>query len=254
MIIPVAFGVGALVVYFKGAKKDKPWAKPLMTLLVLGAVVSVILPRTRAWREMTRPRVEKHQAIRMMGDVLKDQLPDNPRVLVIRYQIDPEMEMMEMPSGDEEDMPTQEEMREERKAEVKEAFEKGFGKKVEIVGYEPPGLTEEYLEEGETAAEFNRVIAEYEDDDVDLLISAIGLPRDRDGNIELDELTISDLGSDVLFFADIGLQYDPDELRSFIEDDLLDGAVIHPSTRSPERRVITSDTLKDLPEEPPIER
>lgn len=253
-VIAVAFGGAALVVYFKGAKKDKPWAKPLMALLVLGAVVSVILPRTPFWKEMTRPRVERNKGVRMMGEALRKRLPFEPRVLVIRHKIDPQMQMTEMPSQTGEEQTTLEGIREKGRKEVKEAFEKGFGREIVMVGYEPPGLTEEYFDQSLSTAEFNRVFSEYQNEGIDLCISMIGLPKGPDKSAELQDMALSDLGPDVLFFADLGLKYDPDELRAYIQDGLLDGAVIHPSTASRERRVITRDTLEQLPDEPPTER
>lgn len=250
-IIAVVLGVAAVFVYFKGAKPEKPWGVPVLVLLVIGAVAAVIVPRTNIWRNAMRGRVERYSGMRMAGEALKGELAKGAKVLIIRYGMDPEMMMMEAPPSDGE-MPTQEEMLQRQRKQVKRALENGLGSSVEIVGYDAPGLSEQYGDIGQSAEAFNTVLEKYSDKNIDACISMVGLPRSGAGEVELDKLALDNWSPSPLVVADVGLQYDPAILRNYIADGLLYGVVLHPSTRSADQIIVTRENLGDLPEKSPV--
>lgn len=251
-ILAVLLGVAAVIVYIKGAKPEKPWGKPLLVILVLGAVLSVVLPRTRMWKEAMRPHVERYKSIKMLGEALRDDLNPGAKVVFIRYRMDPEMMMMEAETSEGDEPPTHEEMLQQRRSEVRSALESGLEFSVDVIGYDPPGLTDSYDERGQNADAFNEVLEKYADNNVDVIISQVGLPRNEDGATEIDRLNLNAMPADVVFATDVGLQYQPDDLKNGLEKGVIDAVVLHPSTKSPERIVVTKSNLGDLPAESPI--
>ncbi|MFW6457574.1 MAG: hypothetical protein ACOC0A_04690 [Planctomycetota bacterium] len=249
-ITAVGFSVAALGVYFKGAKPGKPWGKPVLALLVIAAVISVVLPRT----ELTLARHETHEAVTMLGDAMREDLSPGAEVLFVRYQIDPEMMMVEMEEYEDEGEWTKEEIIGQQLGEVESAFERGLGYSVEIIGYDPPSLTDSYEASARDAEAFNKVLKKYADQNVRACISMAGLPRDKEGEVQVDDLMFDQMPSNMLFVADLGFRYEPDEVEKWINDGVLDAVVLHPSIGRVDRVVITSDNLEELPAESPMSR
>ncbi len=272
-ILAVILGVAAVVVYFKGAKPEKPWGAPLLALLVIGAVASVICREMEVGKP--DPARLRFQSARLVGQGLRDKISDGARVLIFRYPLPEEMEMpggpstpppREAPRGPEGmgnvpgEMrpPTIEEQVEEKKKQWEKAIEEGAGGiDIEIVGCEVPDMPPEEMMPPEypgDALAFSNVLEKYRDKDIDVWISFVGLPRKRNGDWALSDVVGPDWSEPPLVAADLGLYYEPDVVRQWIQDGLLDVAAIHPTTKSPVMEVITDDNLDSLPAKRPIDK
>jgi len=262
-IIAVVLGVLAVVVYFTGARPQKPWGTPLLVLCVIGAVVAVVLQQTGLGR-LGRPRIEPYRNMRLLGEGLKDAgLKDGAKIVIIRHPVDAEMMFGfpgpegEVPPGME-DMPTVEESVAEMKKACKEQFEKGAGISVEIVGLERPSVPDEMMmgppEMIGDAEAFSAVLRKYEGQGIDAVVSMVGLPRrlDRDMSWDLESVCIYNWGNQPMVAADLSMQYDPVKLREWFDKDMIHAVVLYPSTKVTERKVITKNNLDELPTESPL--
>ncbi len=245
-IVALAFGVGALVAYFKGAKPEKPWGKPVLAVLVFGAVSSVVVPQTRLWKEF-KPGRESYRSIRMMGEALRDDLTPGANVLIIRYPINRELMSMEMDSRAGDDTLNHKETVKKKRAAVTAALERGLGYEVDVVGFVPPGLKDSYGERGERVQAFNKVLAHYGDRDLDACISMVGIPGSATERYDPEKIAFEKLPPDIVLGADMKLRYTPDAVNDLLADGALDVVVLHPSRRSAKQVVITRNNLRDLP-------
>ena len=257
----VVLAVAALVVYVKGVRYDKSWATPVMTLLVLGAVVAVILPRTPQWRrrQMARRMGPSYESVEYLAEKLAPQLSDGARVLVLRDLV--EAEMMELEDeeyfNDDYSVPTVEESVSEISEGIARAFRRGAGFDIEIVANVPPKLDaydyDDYyiLIEEPTVGALDDAIAPYEDD-LDLIISMINLPgQPYDGIYELEYLAFYDWANVPLFAWDAGRIEDSEVIRNYIEDGLLAAVAFRHPDREIGLMAVSQDNLGELPEVSP---
>ena len=213
-----------------------------MALFVLGAVVSLLIGRTGVWQEVRgRSARPIEMAMEMIGEGLSEELQGTPRILLLRDSMPVEIQkVMDV------DVDEPEEVLEVRKNRLKRALEKGVGANVEIVGFKPVGLSEEYREGPFRGAQYKKTIDKYRDEGIDVVISTVGLPLGRqDRYADAEDLALHD----ILFYADIPGTYDSEKLRAYIADGEIDGVSIMPAPRkSPERVFITRENLNELPE------
>ncbi len=280
-LIAILLGVAAIVVYVKAVRYDKEWGTPVMTLLVLGAVVAVILPMTGMERRMQQRRWERlrFESERLLGEALAPHLSEGSNILLVLspdaiYEIQEtlryreEMEHMDEPPPEMEDMPTVEEYLAGKSREFQEAFEEGSRFSVNIVASVVPGLDPEdpYTEAPDMYMEnldyesFNEILEPYENQNIEAIVSMAGLPRyhDRDTGEEVFELEFLDCfeeWADTPLFAaaNLGLRYDPDILREYIQDGILTAAVVFLEAGG-DRKIITTENIEELPDSPPRER
>jgi hypothetical protein len=260
-IIAIILGIAAVVVYFKGARADKPWGTPLLVLLVIGAVVAVFAERLDIGSSIGRRR-RRFQSARLLGKGLKGKIDDGAKVLIFRYPVAtetmPEEEMPPPPEGvDVPEMPTVEEQVAEMMKNWKDAIEDGAGVSIEIVGAEIPAVPEHMMMMGPEypgdARAFNAVLEKYKDEGIDAWISFVGVPRTMQGRWDLHNVASQKWSPRPLIGAELGVYYEPGMVRRWINDGLLDAAAIHPSTKSPDMEVVTKDNLDVLPNEAPVQ-
>jgi hypothetical protein len=103
------------------------------------------------------------------------------------------------------------------------------------------------------ARAFSSVLEKYKDQGVDAWISFVGVPRNMQGQWDLHNMSTRNWDSPPVAAAELGVYYDPQLVRRWIQDGLLDVATIHPSTKSPDMKVITKDNLDELPDKPPVQ-
>lgn len=231
-LIAVLLGVAAIVVYVKAVRYDKKWGTPVMTLLVLGAVVAAILPMTGLERRMAERSAEQHRFARkrMLAEALAPHLSDGANILLVSP-----------------------EHRAEETGEFKEAFEEGAGFSVNIA---ETVISDRAAMNEPDSYTFNEAIAPHEDEDIDAIISLTGLPHYPDEDTgekvyELEDLECVDWAEPPLFAASqLGYKYDPDVLRDYIQEELLTAILVALEPGS-EEILITSDNLDDLPDSSP---
>jgi uncharacterized integral membrane protein len=141
-IIAVVLGIAAVVVYFKGARADKPWGTPLLVLLVIGAVVAVFAERLKIGQRLRRSG-RRFQSAKLMGQGLQGKIEDGANVVIFRYPVAtetmPEGEMPAPPEGEDmPDIPTVEEQVEEMKKNWKDAIEGNAGVSINIIACDVP--------------------------------------------------------------------------------------------------------------------
>lgn len=266
-IVAVILGILAVIVYFKGARPEKPWGAPLLALLVIGAVAAVICERMDVGeKDYSRYHL---QSARLIGRGLKGKISNDARILIFRAPVEYEFEAPDArpapPPSNVEDMenvppemrrPTVEERVEEKKKEWEKEIEKAAGVNIEVVGCEVPDISLEKMRPPEypgDAIAFSNVLEEYRDEDIDAWISFVGLPRDAEGNWALKDVSSHDWADPPLVAADLDRVFQPDVLRQWFKDGLIDVAAIHPVLKSPDMIVITKETLDEIPEKAPRE-
>lgn len=233
-VIAAVLGVLAVVVYFAGVRSGKAWGTPLLVLLILGAVVVTILPltslRQRAQlRDWEKAHVTRLETIgEMLGQELASELSPGAKVLIIGTASD---------------------------SEVKRGLERGAGFEVSIVdsviltaGEREPGYNMPSARIPHTAASFNATIHPYENDDLDLIISTIGMPAYDEAApaYELERLSCFDWAKAPMFATDVGGRFNADMLREYIRQGLLSAVLIR-AIPGGDRTAIGADNVDDIP-------
>lgn len=261
-IIAVVLGVAAVIVYFKGARADKPWGTPLLVLLVIGAVVAVFAERLKLGQRMRRSG-RRFQSAKLIGKGLQGKIEDGANVVIFRYPVasetmpEGEMPMPPEAEGEMPDIPTVEEQVAEMKKNWEEAIESNAGVDINIIACEVPQTGQEMMmispEMPGDARAFSVVLEQYKDQGVDAWISFVGVPRSMRGGWDLHNMSSLKWDKPPVAAAELGVYYDPALVKKWMQDGLLDVATIHPSTKSPDMEVITKDNLDALPAEPPVQ-
>lgn len=222
--------------------------------------ISAMLMRYQALaigRPVTARPNRRFQSARLLGKGLRGKISDGAKIVIFRYPVATET----MPEGfDEEsdvEIPTVEEQVAQMKKNWEGAIEEGCGVDIQIVACEVPRTRQEMMmispEMPGDARAFSKVLEEYKDRGIDAWISFVGVPRSRRGPWDLHNMSSLKWDDPPLAAAELGVYYDPELVKKWIEDGLLDAATIHPSTRSPDMVVITRKNLEELPDEPPVQ-
>ena len=155
------------------------------------------------------------------------------------------------------DIPTVEEQVAEMKENWKNAIEDGSGVSIEIVGCEVPDVPDQMMMMGPEypgdARAFSSVLKKYENEGIDAWISFVGVPRTMNGQWDLQNVVSHKWSKPPAVAAELGVYYEPQMVKQWIQDGLLTAATIHPSTKTPDMKVITKDNLDELPSEPPVQ-
>lgn len=223
MILAVLFGIGALIVYATVVRKGLPWGAPLMGVLVLGAVVSVVMPLTPipTWLAQRSRRADQYSYVRELGERISDDVSTEGTVIIIRdllYQQTPYDRIVD-------------------------EFEDGIGKDVEIIregGPKMPRLSTNGL---------NELLSEYDDDhNIEAVVSLLGLPVYREA-YDLEHVKMFEQPDSPVFVAAVNSSnYDPESLRRYLEDGLLKAVALIPHPERPAEMVVGPDEVDRLPE------
>ncbi|MFP4027169.1 MAG: hypothetical protein ACLFWL_05205 [Candidatus Brocadiia bacterium] len=280
-IIAVILGVVAIIVYIVGARPQKPWGTPVMAICVIGAVAAVFAQQFDLFEKAGRRRGPRYMELQKMGEGFKGQLSEGARVIIFRTPYEmmepgmmpPPEEMPEGTSSEEyrkemEDMRAQmEEQKVKQTKEMEKAFEKGLGADIELVACTAPKVkgAKPGMEMADAAGPmgnfpapaFSRVLDKYKDQGLDAWISTIGLPRamDEEFSPQLQYVSSFKWSNPPAVGVHVGMAYNPAEIKGYMGHDKLDVAVLQDMKgegKNVERiwKVITKDTLSELPAEP----
>lgn len=239
--LTVVLGICALAAYLFGVRKERKWGVPALLLLVLAAVASLVLPRVGVGQGQ-RFDFPPNESVRLIIGGLKDQLPDQPRVLVF-YRPHVQDPALGTPSR----AITQGQ---------KQAVELGMTKSTvdaRLVGFEPPeGISPGFMEDSPTAENINPVLERYREKGVDLVVLLFGLPGALQEEWDLDRLVCHQWSDSPLVAVAAGAFYEPRILREYFREGWLDAAVISPTAEEETEFLVTRRNLADIPSSSPM--
>jgi len=253
-VVAVLAGVGAVAAYIKGARPQKQWGKPALAACVGVAVLALLARQAGCDRRVGKPDIPREAAsavMQLIGKALEGKLGEGARVVVIRAPYGGETLAATQEAGADSSSDPAAQVAEKLQRQWQKGLEEGLGVSVQIVGSE----TSRAFMAGPhamSAATFSELLDGYRDKNIDAWVSLVGIPGALAGGSDLEQVSSFGWQKRPLVAADVGLSYDPKALRRYIEDGLLEAALVRVSRDSAEMRVITKRNLGDLPIGPPM--
>lgn len=231
--LSVILGVAALVGYFAGTRRQRPWGTPVLFICAIAAVGVLVGGRLLGGRRRETFRVPGREAARLLGRGLSEDLTDGARVVVLRRMLEGE-DPLNPPMQDL--MPLEKRQARTRES-IETALESGAGVNVQLVGCEPV-MSAQMGAGASDPKEFASILQKHRGGGIDAWISLAGLPSSSRGGLQAVGTHTWDRPPAV--GADVDISYDPDVLRDYFRRGLLDAVVLYARTGEQGRILVTS--------------
>ncbi len=233
----VILGASAIAVYIAGVRRRRRYASIVVAVLVTGTVIAagvVLVYSTPLHSMILRIRSSRRQEAAVLGyleelggvlgESLADELRPGARILVVGG-----------PGG----------LLEGKKAEtLRKALERAAGLSVEMHTVVTPQSVE--------AEFYNELIGRFRESGIDVIVSTIPLRNRRELIYELELLESFQWDTPPVFAAVSGYYYNPEMLRSYIREGLLETAVIYTDEEGT-MRAVGAGNMEDMPDVSPGE-
>lgn len=222
-VISVVLFIGAIALYWT-VGKNEAWANPVLAIMLIGSFVCAVLPQTniRQALRVRRAHAKAQECYHVFLERLPEELREGDTVL---FLVDPSMRI-----------PGNTGMLEEAA---------GCSLNIEVI-------SEPLVPQQDGIREWNAALEEYRDEEVALIIATVGdtaLPvyarEEEEITYDLEDLSCFDWDDPPMFSAFVRGDYNPEELRDYIEEEKL-AAVVVPGPED-ERVVIGRDNIEDMP-------
>lgn len=242
-VLTILAGAAAVLTYFLGVRPGRSWGQPTFLALVVCTLGLALLQFAGGAGGGGGSGGARYESLQWMGESLQGELSQGAKILIFRRQLGRAFMPAEDASEEGDGEVGTDQMIAERRNEAKRAFERGFGAKIELVGFELPQFRGAY---SQSAAAFNRVFEQYREAGIDLWVSLVGMPLGRKGELQLASLVCQDWDPKPMGMVDLQLPYETATLRDLLKGGLIDGVVPGDAASRSKARVITVANLSDL--------